>query len=76
MNSWSDDFIQRYMTKLHKLTLSQILMGFEMVINNKDFDKCDKYFNDIKDSDRDEQPSPKKIFEKIEALGKLMKEKK
>ncbi len=45
MSSWIDLFLERYAGKFHDLTLSQILTGFEMVLEDKNFVRCDEYIS-------------------------------
>lgn len=43
----AEPFIIKYDSLLNDLSLFQILTGFEMVINDDDFERCDKYFSDM-----------------------------
>lgn len=46
MNDWIEDYIERHRKVFPSLTLHQILFGLRLVLENKDFDLCDKFISE------------------------------
>jgi len=46
MNDWIEDYIERHRAVFPSLTLHQILFGLRLVLENENFDLCNKFISD------------------------------
>lgn len=45
MNDWVEDYIERHHKIFPSMTLHQILFGLRLVLENRNFDLCDKFIS-------------------------------